>query len=245
VWTPKRVLLLPAAFLLLFGAYEVYAHFLPIDGLPQLPDRYRPSTVGERPIQALPNRQDVVADKLRQAFGPTSREASNKIFPIRLELRGRNMILAAGDFAFEHDQEGRVRLSPVSVATFSKPEPDKFPEINTVRAEVAYLTFDKPIYSAAELSMRKLVKGELRGRTIEIVHNRGTPQPDDDIVIQIDEGPLYFLESEHRLWTDKLVTVNDLPPNGRRLRRRRRSLESQSPIRLAASSASYCAPRCA
>jgi hypothetical protein len=208
VWTPKRVLLLAAAFMLLFGAYEVYAHFLPIDGLPQLPDMYLPLD-GPRPIIMIPNsRPDAVASKLRLAFGDLCKEASNKYYPIKLELRGRNMILAAGDFAFEHDAEGRVRLSPVSVAMFSKPEPGKFPEINTVRAEVAYLTFDKPIYSAAELSTRKISKGELRGEIL-IVHNRRTPQPDDDIVIRIDDGPLYYLESEHRLWTEKWVKVND------------------------------------
>jgi hypothetical protein len=215
VWTPKRVLLLAAAFLLLFGAYEVYAHFLPIDGLPQLPDKYLPGPGDPEIEEPHPStRPDLVASKLRQAFGDLCKEALSKYYPIKLELRGRNMILAAGDFNFEHDAEGRVRLSPVSVAMFSKPEPGKdpeikkYPEINTVRAEVAYLTFDKPIYSAAELSTRKIAKGELRGN-IEIVHNRRTPEPDDDIVILIDDGPLYYLESEHRLWTDKWVRVND------------------------------------
>jgi hypothetical protein len=201
---------LAAGFILLFGAYEVYAHFLPIDGLPELPERYLPQEGPPGNGQIDPNqkpRPDVVATKLRQAFGENCKEATNK-YPIKLELRGRNMILAAGDFNFEHDQEGRVRLSPVSVAMFSKAEPGKYPEINTVRAEVAYLTFDKPIYSAAELSTRKITKGELRGK-IEIVHNRRTPEPDDDVVIQIDEGPLYYVESEHRLWTEKWVTLND------------------------------------
>jgi hypothetical protein len=209
VWTPKRVLLLAAGFVLLFGAYEVYAHFLPIDGLPQLPDIYLPPQGdGIETIEIIRDpRPDAVVTKLRQAFGEFCKEATNK-YPIKLELRGRNMILATSDFNFEHDPEGRVRLSPVSVAMFSKAEPGKFPEINTVRAEVAYLTFDKPIKSMTELSTRKITKGELRGK-IEIVHNRRTPQPDDDIVIQIDDGPLYYVENEHRLWTEKWVTLND------------------------------------
>src|SRR5260370_10626403 len=61
---------------------------------------------------------------------------------------------------------------------------------------------------ATEVSTGKITKGELRGK-IEIVHNRRTPEPDDDIVIQIDDGPLDYVESEHRLWTEKWVTLND------------------------------------
>jgi hypothetical protein len=199
-------MLLASAFGLLIATYTVYAHFLPIDGLPQLPEKYMRGDV-KTPSRAVGPRRDIVAEKLKMAFGENCKEATPK-FPIKLQMPARHMILAADSFNFERDAEGRVRLSPVSLAIFGKPEPNKFPEINTIRAEVAYLTFDKPIYSAADMSSRKISKAELRGK-IEITNNRRTPQPDDDIIIQIDDGPLYFVESEHRCWTDKWVTLTD------------------------------------
>ncbi|HEY1858996.1 MAG TPA: hypothetical protein VGG61_01500 [Gemmataceae bacterium] len=207
MWTPKRVLLLASALGLLTVTYTVYAHFLPIDGLPQLPDKYQPA---QGPIEGTETtthvpRVDLVAEKLKKAFGDPCKEATSK-YPIKLQMPARHMILAAGSFNFE--QDGRVRLSPVSLAVFGKPEPGRLPEINTVRADVAYLTFDKPIYNFAEMSSRKIAKAELRG-SIEITNNRRTPQPDDDIIIQINDGPLYYVESEHRCWTDNWVTLTD------------------------------------
>jgi hypothetical protein len=214
VWTAKRILLLTAGFGALVVVYAAYAFFLPVDGLPQLPDKYRKGPEWDSVSNAHPARRDRLVEKLRQAFGENAPEATNK-YPIKIELRARGIILAAGDFNFEHDQEGRVRFSPVSIAIFGKTPPgsNKFPEINTVRAEVAYLTFDKPIYSAAEMNSRKIVKGELVGggslHPIEIVNNRRTTRTDDDIVVTIDNGPLYYLENEQRMWTDKWVQLKD------------------------------------
>jgi lipopolysaccharide export system protein LptA len=206
VFTPKRILRLAATLSLLIVAYGVYAHFLPIDGLPQLPDKYLPCD-GPPPPPPTTTRRDVVGEKLKLAFNENCKEATNK-YPIKFQVPSRHMIMAAGDFNIEHDQEGRVRLSPVSLAIFGKPEPGKFPEINTIRSDVAYLQFDKPIYTLADMSSRKIAKAELRGK-IEITNNRRTQQPDDDIIIEITEGPLYFVESEHHCWTEKWVKLTD------------------------------------
>ena len=228
MWTAKRILLLTAGFGALVVVYAVYAFLLPVDGLPQLPDKYRRGPEPEGVSNVHQPRRDRLVEKIRQAFGENAPEATNK-YPIKIELRARGIILAAGDFNFEHDQEGRVRFSPVSIAIFGKNPPTKYPEtssvpdektspgkcpeINTVRAEVAYLTFDKPIYSAAEMNSRKIVKGELVGggslHPIEIVNNRRTTRTDDDIVVTIDNGPLYYLENEQRMWTDKWVQLKD------------------------------------
>ena len=37
----------------------------------------------------------------------------------------------------------------------------KAPEINTVRSDIAYLTFDQPIANAHDMGNRKIVGGEL------------------------------------------------------------------------------------
>src|SRR5262249_20080407 len=92
----------------------------------------------------------------------------------------------------------------------------KHPEINTVRSEEAYLTFDRPVTNPTEINNRKIIAGELRGR-ITINNNRRTPRQDDDVVVTINGTnnplPLFYLEKEHRVWTHGVVELLDLHPD--------------------------------
>src|SRR5205807_1652691 len=126
-----------------------------IDGLPALPEKYQREPGDLREPPAVPH--ETVADKLRQAFGPDCPELTR---PIRLELRNQNMVLAAGQFTIEND--GRVRLAPLSVVLFGKEKNDgKGVEINTIKGDVAFFTFDKKIESLQEMGGRKIVAAEL------------------------------------------------------------------------------------
>jgi lipopolysaccharide export system protein LptA len=205
VWTPKRVLLLAAGFVLFFSAYGFYAHFLGgIDGLPPLPEEYGPvaGPPGDRPPP--PTRENSAETKLRIAFGEDCQEARD--WKIKLELQSRRMVLASQDISIEPD--GRVKLSPFSLALFGKDKGDgKFPEINTVQSQEAFLTLDKPVANITEMSGRKIIGGELRG-DIYVMNNRSTPQRDDDICL-FTQGPLYYEESRHLIWTEKTVRLTD------------------------------------
>jgi lipopolysaccharide export system protein LptA len=203
VWTPKRVLLLAGGFVLFLTAYGVYSHFLGgIDGLPSLPEEYAPMSTGQLP-PLPPVSENEAERKLRVAFGEDCDEAKRKI---KLELEAKGVVLAAQQMTFR--QDGRVLLTPFSVALFGKERPEsRFPEINTVRCQEALLTFDKPVNNETEMFGRKIIAGELRG-DIWIFNNRGTPQHDDDISL-FTQGPLKYEEALHRIWTEEVVQVTD------------------------------------
>src|SRR5690349_8918730 len=109
--------------MVLFGtAFGVYARFLGwIDGLPELPDEL----LVRRAADELPADLAVtpVEAKLQQAFGPDCIEATST-YSIKLEMKASGLVLAAGNFGI--DPEGRVKLSPFSVATF-KERPGQYP----------------------------------------------------------------------------------------------------------------------
>src|SRR5262249_7432554 len=148
VWTPKRLVLLASGFAVFFAAYFGYAiSFLGgIDGLPPLPSIYWPGEYNPElgPVGPRGNRLET---KLRQAFGEECRELNR---PIRIELHSKSIALAAEQFQIE--QDGRVCLSPVSMALFGKDKMDGKPvEINTLRGQTAYLRFDRPISNLSEI----------------------------------------------------------------------------------------------
>jgi lipopolysaccharide export system protein LptA len=206
VWNPKRVLLLVVGFALFFTTYEIYAHFLGgIDGLPPLPEAYWPSDEPPIDLSKLPVRKNEADLKLSQAFGEDCQEVKERT--IKLVVSTRGLVLAANQFTIEPD--GRVKLTPFSIAIFGKDRPDfKYPDINTVRANEAYLTFDRPVSSPTEIGNRKIVGGELRG-TITINNNRRTPEKNDDIQVTIGDKPLFYREADHRVWTDGTVELLD------------------------------------
>jgi hypothetical protein len=204
VWTPKRVLVLLTGFAVFIAGYIAYAYVLGgIDGLPPLPEQYWPEAVNSSEPPPPPVQPPVNA-KLRMAFGEGWEASLNS--PMRLEVKSKNLVLATRDFFIEDD--GRVRLTPFNAAIFGKDKGDgKFPEINTVQSTVAYLRFDRPITNLYDMARHKVVAGELQG-DIRIRNNRRTPQGGDDMSL-FTEGPMYYQEDKHQIWTPMPVLMLD------------------------------------
>jgi lipopolysaccharide export system protein LptA len=221
--------MLVCGFLVLFTSYRIYGHFLGgIDGLPPLPEPYWP-TRGDSEI-TIASTTNEVDRKLQMAFGEECEELKR---PIKLEVNSKGMVLAAEDCTPEN---GRLRLSPVSLALFGKKAAGRnFPEITSVRGEVAYLTFDRPVNNLTDLDKRRVVGCELIGKRrnenapqdprevgngILIVHNRSTEGRDDDLSVFIPRGPVYYREFDPKaaqaqprkpeIWSDDAVELTDL-----------------------------------
>jgi lipopolysaccharide export system protein LptA len=196
------VLLLLAGFGLFLVGFVVYSHYLGnIDGLPQLGDAFGPNQEIEPSelIHPMPPNAD---KKLALAFG--EREDLQKM-PIKLEVNSKNLVLAAQEFEILED--GRARLTPFYLAVFGKNTDNRFPEINTIKGDVAFLTFDQPVKSITEISSRKINAGELTGN-IYVKNNRRTPQTDDDLSMTT-QGPMYYREDQHLIWTMASVRMVD------------------------------------
>lgn len=203
MWTPKRIVLLAAGFVMFFSGYAVYANFLGgIDGLPPLPEEYLvPREPGDLTLPKA--RSSVLLEKLRLAFGPNCQELS---YPIKLEMHAKRFVLASQQISIE---DGIVHLKPLSLAQFGADRGDgRAVEINTLCAREAYLTFDRKITNFSELASRKIVKAELFD-DIQVRNNHRTPSRDDDLVVTIVKGPLYYDESKHLIWTKDHVTLKD------------------------------------
>jgi hypothetical protein len=205
VWTPKRILLLALGFGVFCTLFIVYSVFLGgIDGIMPLPQEYWPSDI----IVTIPEggpRENEAVKKLKVAFGPDSMEVRERT--IKLTIPTRGMVLATNEVKILDD--GRVRIVPFSVALFGKDKGDgAFPEINTVQADEAYLTLDRPITNQFEMNNRKIIGGELR-TNILIVNNRATAQRNDDIEILIGKGTVYYEEKRHLIWTPDFVQLKD------------------------------------
>ena len=212
MWNPKRILLLIAGFGLFFAGYLVYARFLGgIDGLPPLPQAYLPGEQGGENT-VLPQRQNNAETQLVKAFGEDCPEIKRSI---RLEVAAHNLVLAAQDFTLEG---GRVKLFPFSMAIFGKVKEGGWPEINSVRADVAYLEFDKKVTNIMEIGNRRIVGAELTSDPkkhqgersgVTVVNNRGTAQRTDDVSIYTP-GPILYQEATQHVWTEKVVRLTDL-----------------------------------
>jgi lipopolysaccharide export system protein LptA len=201
VWTPKRILLLVLGFFGFALVYYAYSQILGgIDGLPALPADYQITQSDNEITQPLPPRENSAQAKLRMAFGVDCDEAKNR--NIQLEIDSKHMVLAAGEMAIV---EGRVKLWPFSLAIFGKDKGDnQFPEINTLKSEVAFLTFDEKIKNIVDMNGRRIVAAELHGE-IHVVNNRRRAQRDNDLSL-FTQGPLYYDESQHLI-----NTKNDTP----------------------------------
>lgn len=204
MWTPKRVIILVAGMAIFLGFYLGYAWFLgTIDGLPPLPGAF--TARAKEALPPLPARPaSRVVTRLQLAFGQDCPETARQI---KIELNSRSMVFAADHFQVEPD--GRVKLSPISVVLFNKDKSDgKSLEINTIRGEVAFLKFDRPIAHLTDIGNRKVIGGEISGK-IEVVNNRKTSSRDDDLFIFIPQGPLYYLESKQLVWTQDAIHLTD------------------------------------
>jgi hypothetical protein len=205
VWTPRRILLLVFGFVFFFAIYLGYGFTAigRIDGLPPLPETCFPQ---DSPVvrPEIRKRKSELEKKLEMAFGENCEELRRAI---RLDLQSRGMLLSAG--TFKVDDDGRVLLQPVSFATISKPRGNEaLPEINTIRGEIAHLKFDRPIKSLSEIGTRKLVEAEITNR-IHIISNRRRPNHDQDLIVDIQNGPLHFSDERHLIWTTDRVDVED------------------------------------
>jgi lipopolysaccharide export system protein LptA len=204
MWTRRRYALLVIGIVGYLALYLAYGRsFLgAIDGLPALPPEYK--FAASDPVPEKGDLPPKVDEKLRMAFGLNCPELEQ---PIKIEVHSKRMVLAAADFA---TVDGRVRLTPVSVAIFGQDRGDgKPPEINTIRGKVAYLKFDRPVATLQDISGRKIIAAELEGN-IEIVNNRRTPNDrSDDLFVYISNGPLYFQDDKHLIWTHDNVCLKD------------------------------------
>ncbi|HYT93362.1 MAG TPA: hypothetical protein VEL76_31890 [Gemmataceae bacterium] len=215
MWNSKRLLLLGLGFIVFAAGYTVYASFLGgIDGLPPLPRDLEPSPTGTPiSITDLGGRGgDPELDrKCKMAFGQGCKEIERTI---KLEMRKKGLIVAADQATPEPD--GRFKLTPLSLGIFSEDKGDgKYPEINTIKCDVAYLTFDQPVRDYTEIGQRKIVGAELIGK-VTIINNRRTPAIHDDIEIRVFEGPehngqgrLFYDEKQNKIWTDGYVRMLD------------------------------------
>jgi len=221
VWTSRRLLLLIVAAAVFVASFVVYHRALGwIDGLPELPAKYLIRIEQAGPIAKSPNHEIKFHRLLRQAFGENCRELkySNKL---TLQLQG--LVIATEIVDIE---DGKLKLAPMSLAMFGKPNPStEFPEINTVHCDVAWLTFDRPIRSLSDTNRARLVSAEFqsdpqtqfkdsRNGQILVVHNHGTQNAEDDVVLRT-RGPIRFRDDaasrpdEPQLFTDESVSITD------------------------------------
>ena len=204
MWTPRRILLLCLGWTLVLGFYIGYSFVLgSIDGLPPLPAGLMPhSREHLPPLPARPASR--VSSKLQLAFGPDCPEVGRQI---KIEISSKKMVFAADQFQPEPD--GRVSLKPLSVAIFNSDKANpRLTEISTIRGQVAYLKFDRPVTQLSDIGSRKIVAAEISG-SIEVTNNRRTQGRDDDLSVFIPSGPLHYADARKLIWTTDTVHLLD------------------------------------
>src|SRR5262249_14873021 len=89
------------------------------------------------------------------------------------------------------------------------------PEITTLQADVAWITFDRPVTSFSEIAYRKIVEAELNGK-VNVRNDRGRKERDQDLILKnyredthVPSGPIYYREDTHQIWTNSVVYVDD------------------------------------
>jgi len=150
--------------LLLFGlvgfvaAYFVYARLLgSLDGLPALPDKYRPDAAASNVTVRPPNESPTTV-KLQEAFGVGSAEADDKVvYKTKVQLPDKGLVIAAGHLEFDPKGSTRVPVSPVSMAIFGKGklQPGEIPDISTFHADRAVLMFSQNVSKLQDMTNNK------------------------------------------------------------------------------------------
>jgi lipopolysaccharide export system protein LptA len=222
MWTPRRIFLLVVGLIFFGSAYGVYAYFLGwIDGLPTLPilyaERapYKPDAMPTVRAEGNPT-----AQRIRQAFGPSAPELR---YYIKADSKAKG-ILVVGHEMTKPDAEGKVTITPCSVAIFGKTRDGKgVQEITTMHCDRAILQFDKPVKNYSEMEGRKIVAAELRADpdvplyhpykgVIRITNNRRSDDPDDLIEMKT-RGPIFYRAEPEagvpHVWTDNVLEVTD------------------------------------
>lgn len=220
MWTPRRIVLLALGWILFVSAYTGYSAVLGgIDGMPPLPQAYWPRQTSELP--PIPERPaSRVVARLQSAFGAECPEIHRQI---KVEVATRGMVFAADHFKIETD--GRVCLTPLSVVMFSRDRTDpRPPEVTTIRGQIAYLRFDRPVTQYTEIGSRKIVAAEISG-SIELTNNRRTAERGDDLSVYIPSGPVYYSDEKKLIWSDDSVHLVDNQSRPRPSEVRGRGLE--------------------
>jgi lipopolysaccharide export system protein LptA len=194
------LLLFLAGVALFTAAYAAYSGILGrLDGLPPLPAAFLIRRAADEVDVPLPARDVAIDTKLQRAFGPNCIETS---FNHKIELQKNGVILATNDVKIEPD--GRCRLKPFSIAVVKERGPTQDPEIYTIHSDEAFLIFDEPAKNLTEIGKRRIVGCDLvsdpsllspdpRCHRIICVHNRGTVDPDDDLIMETT-GPVNYRE---------------------------------------------------
>lgn len=196
----RRLIVLVAGVAACIVAFWLYALvFGRIDGLPPLPvaflERRAPDAVDPPPRGGSSG----IDQKLQRAFGPGCAEIA---YNHRIELQKNGVILATNQVAIEPD--GRCKLKPFSVAVIRE-RPGQEPEVYTIHSDEAYILFDKPVKNLPEMGQRRIVGCDLtsdpgllspdpRRHRIVCHHNRGSLEPDDDLVMET-VGPVAYRET--------------------------------------------------
>lgn len=211
MWTPRRILLLFVGLAVFLLAYVGYGFFLGgVDGLPALPERYLEQAGG---LIIIPdNPRSPSETRLEQAFGPKCPELEDPAYKTKMELRDRGIVFAAGPIPDIKEPTKKLRISPLSLAHFSRPlanaKPDEAPEIVTLHADEAVLEYDRPVTSRTEIlqGQVRLVGVELignpeaeyrdlrKGRVI-ITHNQKSTDPGRWLIVR-SPGPVYYQAAE-------------------------------------------------
>src|SRR6266540_309076 len=204
VWNVKRVLILIGSVFASLLCYAIYALFLGnIDTLPPLPI----DMVERKGSIIIEEQGEIVDQKLAQSFGANCKE---KQWPLRLWLSDKGIAFAAGDFFIEKD--GKVKLAPFSAALYHKSKaPGAFPEISTIRCDIALITLDRPVSSYSELNNREVIAVEMIGKKpgITMTNNRRTAEKSDDVDILITNGNLFYEKRKDLIWSEGVVCLND------------------------------------
>src|ERR1043165_3677721 len=156
------------------ATFSIYALFLGgIDGLPPFPIEYLPAVDDPKGPGNLNDKPPADRD-LELAYGAGCEELRR---PYRLWLPEKGIALAAGQFDIEQadGRAGQVRLAPFSVALFHKRKvPGAYTEISTIKCDAAYLTQDRTVSNMSELTNRKVIGVELKGRApgVSLTNNR-------------------------------------------------------------------------
>ena len=119
MWTPRRIVLALFGLLACATGYVAYARGLgTFDGLPPLPPEFLPKddTGNPPPPPVFTSTMD---KKFQQAFGANCPEIG---YPIKTELKGRHVLVAARDFKILKSGErvGWVELLSLSLAAFGQ-----------------------------------------------------------------------------------------------------------------------------
>ena len=212
MWTPRRILFLFAGLGAFLVAYVGYALFLGgVDGLPLLPEKYLLASDENFPHIFVPQPLQV-ENRIADAFGIKCPELEDPAYKTKIELREKGVVFAAGPIPEIKEPTKKIRVSPLSLAVFSKPapnaKPDDIPEIVTIHSDVAILEFDKPIASRSEIlgGAARLVGVELIGNPdaefrdarkgrVFITHNQKSSDPSRWLIVRTP-GPVFYTAPE-------------------------------------------------